>query len=72
MSWLENYRFKYQRERTWTVSADGETVYRGDGCSFKRTVLPSIAQRSADGELDELEESDGFSEIANNEKDSDA
>ena len=71
MSWLENYRIKNERERTWRVSADGETVYRGDGCRFKRTILPSIAQRSANAEVEELEESDGFSEIANNAQDTD-
>ena len=66
MSWVENYRLKHERERIWTVSADGSTVYRGDGCRFKRTVLPSIAERSAssdDDVLEDLEESEGFSEI---------
>ena len=67
MSWLDNYKRKNERERVWTVSADGRTVYRGDGCKFKRIVLPSVVDTSAQSapeELELLEDEHGFGEIA--------
>lgn len=63
MSWVDKYRTDQERSSQWTVSKDGSKVYCGDGRTFKRTVLPSIAERKADLDLVELDEDNFVQEI---------